>query len=159
MTLILRENTLKGALRMSEAIDLIDEAYHHEAAGQTLSAPRQTTLTEKGWMRLMYAADFTAGYAAVKVFHLTRGAGVRYVVSLYRLEDGELLAILDGRELTALRTGAVSGAAARYMAPQGASSAGILGSGYQATTQLEAVAAELPLCIPGAPHIHAQVAL
>jgi len=145
MTLILGENTLRDALSMAEAIDLIDDAYRHEAAGQTLSAARQTTLTEKGWMRLMYAADFAAGYAAVKVFHLTRGVGVRYVVSLYHLEDGELLAILDGRELTALRTGAVSGVAARYLAPQGSNSVGILGSGYQASTQLEAMAAELSL--------------
>jgi ornithine cyclodeaminase/alanine dehydrogenase-like protein (mu-crystallin family) len=145
MTLILGEELLKGALKMSEAIDLIEEVYQHEAAGKTISAPRQTTVTEQGWMRLMYAADFASGYAATKAFHLTRNVGVRYVVSLYRLEDGELLAILDARELTALRTGAVSGVAARYMAPQGANTAGILGSGNQSITQLEAIAAELPL--------------
>jgi alanine dehydrogenase len=145
MTLILGENTLHDALSMAEAIELVETAYKHEAAGQTLTAPRQTTLTEKGWMRLMYSADFKAGYAAVKMFHLTRGAGVRYVISLYRLEDGELLAILDGRELTAIRTGAVSGVAARYMAPEGAQTVGCLGSGYQAITQLDALAAVLPL--------------
>jgi alanine dehydrogenase len=145
MTLILGENTLQGSLNMAEAIDLIQDAYRHEAAGQTFTAPRQTSLTKKGWMRLMYSADFASGYAAVKAFHLTRGAGVRYVVSLYRLEDGELLAILDGRELTALRTGAVSGVAARHMGPKDASSIGLLGSGYQSMTQLEAMATALPL--------------
>jgi ornithine cyclodeaminase/alanine dehydrogenase-like protein (mu-crystallin family) len=145
MTLLLGEDHLNGALSMSEAIELVEKAYLHEAAGQTLSAPRQTTVTEKGWMRLMYAADFAAGYAAVKAFHLTKGVGVRYVVYLYRLEDGELVAIMDGRESTFLRTGAVSGVAARYMAPQEASSAGILGSGNYAITQLEAIAATLPL--------------
>jgi ornithine cyclodeaminase/alanine dehydrogenase-like protein (mu-crystallin family) len=145
MTFILGENVLKGALKMSEAIGLIEEAYLHEANEQTLCAPRQTTVTEKGWMRLMYAADFASGYAAVKAFHFTKGVGVRYIVYLYRLEDGELLAILDARELTFLRTGAVSGVAARYLAPDGASSVGILGSGNYAITQLEAVAAVLPL--------------
>lgn len=145
MTLILGEERLKGTLSMAEAIDLIEEAYQHEAVGQTYCAPRQTTTTKAGWMRLMYAVDFAAGYAAVKAFHLTQGVGVRYVVSLYRLQDGELLAILDGRELTALRTGAVSGVAARYMAPKDATSVGLLGSGNQAITQLEAMAAELPL--------------
>jgi alanine dehydrogenase len=145
MTLILGENLLHDSLSMIEAIDLVEEAYRHEAAGQTISAPRQTTLTEKGWMRLMYAADYQAGYAAFKAFHLTRAVGVRYVVSLYRLEDGEFLAILDARESTDLRTGATSGVAARYMAPEGSQSLGILGSGHQAITQLEAMAAVLPL--------------
>jgi ornithine cyclodeaminase/alanine dehydrogenase-like protein (mu-crystallin family) len=93
----------------------------------------------------MYSADFAAGYSAVKAFHLTKGVGVRYVVYLYRLEDGELVAIMDGREVTFLRTGAVSGVAARYLAPQGASSVGILGAGNYAITQLEAIAAALPL--------------
>jgi ornithine cyclodeaminase/alanine dehydrogenase-like protein (mu-crystallin family) len=145
MTLILGEDILDGVLSMSDAIDLIETAYRHEAEGQTLTAPRQTTLSDKGWMRMMYSADFAAGYAGVKAFHLTKGVGVRYVVYLYRLEDGELLAILDARELTALRTGAVSGAAARYLAPQGANSVGILGSGNYSITQLEAVAAALPI--------------
>lgn len=147
MTLILGEQELAGALEMSTAIDLIEEVLLHEAAGQTMVTPRQTTKTERGWMRWMYAADYLAGYAATKAFHLTRGAGVRYLVSLYRTDDGELLSILDGREITDLRTGAASGVAARYLAPAGSRSVGILGAGHQARSQLEALHAILPIIL------------
>ena len=43
----------------------------------------------------------------------TEGVGTRYVVSLYRLKDGELVALLDGQGITDLRTGACSGVIAR----------------------------------------------
>lgn len=58
MTLILGEKTLQGALNMVEAIDLVEDAYKHEVAGQTVSAPRQMTITENGWTRLMITADY-----------------------------------------------------------------------------------------------------
>jgi len=66
---------------------------------------------------------------------------VRYVVSLYRLKDGELLALLDGRHITDLRTGAASGVIARKVAIPGPVTVGLIGSGHQAATQLEALAA------------------
>ena len=51
-------------------------------------------------MRMFFAADYESGYGATKTNHTIRGAGVRYVVTLYRLKDGEVLAIIDGRLIT-----------------------------------------------------------
>jgi len=145
VTLILGADKLDPSLTMAEAVQLIEEVHKHEAAGETLISPRQTTQTRAGWMRFMYAVDYATGFAAAKAFHLARGTGVRYVVLLYQLSDGEFLAILDGRWITDLRTGATSGVAARYMAPPDAHSVGILGSGHQARTQLQALATVLAL--------------
>jgi ornithine cyclodeaminase/alanine dehydrogenase-like protein (mu-crystallin family) len=92
-------------------------------------------------MRVLVAADHAAGYFATKAYHIIQGAGVRYVVTLYRLSDGELLAMLDGQIITDLRTGAASGVIARRVKIDGAVSVGILGSGNQAHTQLESIAA------------------
>ncbi len=59
--------------------------------------------------------------------------------SLYDVSTGELLAIVDGTLLTALRTGAASAVASRLMAKPESSSIGIVGCGAQAITQLHAM--------------------
>jgi ornithine cyclodeaminase/alanine dehydrogenase-like protein (mu-crystallin family) len=61
-------------------------------------------------------------------------------VLLYRISDGELVATLDGRLITDLRTGAVSGVLARKVPIAGPVTVGIIGSGNQARTQLESLA-------------------
>lgn len=59
--------------------------------------------------------------------------------SLYDATTGQLLAIVDGTLLTALRTGATSAVASRLMAKPESSSLGIVGCGAQAITQLHAM--------------------
>jgi alanine dehydrogenase len=70
------------------------------------------------------------------------GQGVRYQVHLYRIENGELLAIMDAQHLTTLRTGATSAVATRRLAQQGAAVVALLGSGVEAQAQLEAMQAD-----------------
>jgi ornithine cyclodeaminase/alanine dehydrogenase-like protein (mu-crystallin family) len=96
-------------------------------------------------MRMMFGADYTSGYAATKAYHLIEGAGVRYVVSLYRLADGELLAVMDGRLITDLRTGAASGVVARRVAAGSPVRVGLIGAGHQSRMQLESLAAVYPV--------------
>jgi len=81
---------LQGVLPMAEAIDLLERAFAHEAAGQVQMSPKFVTDFSGGWMRILFAADSGAGYCAIKAYHNIKGAGVRYVVSLYRLKDGAL---------------------------------------------------------------------
>jgi alanine dehydrogenase len=160
MAVILGSQALEGVLLMRDAIDLLETTSRHEAAGRTLISPRQTVPIEGGWMRLMFAADYESGYAATKAFHMVRGVGVRYVVSLYRAKDGELLAVLDGRLITDMRTGAASGLVARCLKLPSSVTVGILGSGHQSRMQLEALAAALHVTAasvysPNAQHRHA----
>lgn len=141
MAVTLGRSALEGVIGMSEAIGLLEEMLKHEAAGRTTASPKFVTDFESGSMRILFAADYAAGYCATKAYHSIKGAGVRYIVSLYRLKDGELLAILDGSLITDLRTGAASGVAARRIAVQQPATVGIIGSGNQARTQLESLAA------------------
>lgn len=140
MAVTLGLEMLGGVLTMREAIDLLEGASAHEAAGQTVVSPRLHTPFEGGWMRILFAVDQKTGYCATKAYHLIEGVGVRFVVSLYRLSDGELLALIDGRTITELRTGAASGVAARKVPLTGPVSVGVVGSGHQARTQLESLA-------------------
>lgn len=131
---------LQGVLAMRDAIDLLEKTLFHEAAGRTFISPKFNTDFENGSMRVLVAVDQEAGYLATKAYHTIQGVGVRYVVSLYRLKDGELLAALDGQLITDLRTGAASGVIARKVPVSGPVSVGVIGSGNQARTQLEALA-------------------
>jgi len=60
-------------------------------------------------------------------------------VVLNDVDSGRVLAILEGAYLTAMRTGAVSGVASKYLARTNSEIAGIFGAGVQARKQLEAV--------------------
>ena len=141
MTVMLDARALEGVLSMRDAIDLLEEMSRHEAQGQTFISPRLNTTFDGGWMRMMFGADYQSGYASTKAYHLVEGVGVRYVVSLYRLKDGELLAVMDGRLITDLRTGGASGVVARKVAIDGPVSVGLIGSGHQSRMQLESLAA------------------
>jgi len=54
-------------------------------------------------------------------------------------KTGATLSVMDGTYITAMRTGAASGVATKYLARTDASTVGIIGAGVQARTQLVAV--------------------
>jgi alanine dehydrogenase len=62
-------------------------------------------------------------------------------VPLFRSTTGEMAALIEADALGQIRTGAATGVATKYLANANARSAGIIGTGYQARTQLEAIAA------------------
>ena len=61
-------------------------------------------------------------------------------VMLFSTETGELLALMNASEITALRTAAVSAVATRLLAREDAERLAIIGAGVQARTHLEALA-------------------
>jgi ornithine cyclodeaminase/alanine dehydrogenase-like protein (mu-crystallin family) len=134
-------SALNGVLRMPDAIRLLEEMLSHEAAGRTAASPKFVSDFEGGSMSILFAADYEAGYCATNAYHAIKGAGVRSVVTLYRLRDGELLAFLDGSLIIDLRTGAASGVVARRVPLDDRVTVGVIGSGHQARAQLECLAA------------------
>lgn len=141
MTVMLGYSALAGVLSMREAIDLLERAFAHEVAGSTSVSPKFVTDFNLGSMRMLFATDELAGYAAIKAYHSVKPHGTRYVVSLYSLKDGALLAMLDGQLITDLRTGACSGVIARRIPINAPVTVGVIGSGNQARKQLECLAA------------------
>lgn len=132
---------MDGLISMRDAIGLLEKALMHEARGSTSVSPKFVTEFKGGAMRVLFAADSDAGYCAIKAYHNVNGTGARYVVLLYRLKDGALMAVLDGSLITDLRTGAASGVAALKVPLPGPVTVGLVGSGNQARTQLESLAA------------------
>lgn len=145
MAVMLGIDQLEGVLSMGDAIDLLEQTSRHEAAGRTFIAPRFNADFDRGAMRFLFGADYERGYAVTKAYHIIEGAGVRYIVTLYRLDDGEALALIDGQIITDLRTGAASGVLARRVPVAGPIHLGVIGSGNQARAQVESLACVYPL--------------
>jgi L-lysine cyclodeaminase len=66
-------------------------------------------------------------------------------VSAYDTHTGHLSGLVDGVFLTALRTGAASAVASRYMANADSRVVGLIGCGAQAVTQLHALSRVFPI--------------
>ncbi|MEO8136944.1 MAG: ornithine cyclodeaminase family protein [Betaproteobacteria bacterium] len=122
---------------------------HHQ--GRTVSRPKQSLDLGPGhafqslcsaWKDEGLAANKWLGMAPVAA-----GSGARGIHALIMLNDyesGRLLAILDGNLITALRTAAMSAAAAQFLASSESRSIGFIGCGLQARFHLSAMAAVLP---------------
>lgn len=138
--LLLRENDVRELVSIENALTAVEGAFREQALGTGVNEPRRRVRQPAGIMHWMGAALVDRGYWGFKVYTTTR-EGARFVVHLYDIESGALLALLEADLLGQLRTGAASGVATRHLAPEGANVLALFGAGYQAETQLEAVAA------------------
>lgn len=139
-TLFLSEADVLRLLTMEAALQEVEAAFRREAAGEVRNNPRQRVRAAGGAMlNYMAAADDGAGFLGMKLYTVTR-TGFRFLVPLFDAASGSLLALIEADNMGCLRTGAATGVATKYMARPDASRVGILGSGHQAPTQLQAVA-------------------
>ncbi len=139
MTLVLTEEDVRIALDMPTAMQAVEDSFRHQAAGKTLLHPRRRfELPDRVFLNNMGAADETEGWMGLKVYTVARGVA-RFVVLLYSTTTGELAALIEADYLGQMRTGAATGVATKYLARPDARFAGIIGTGLQARTQLQAV--------------------
>lgn len=140
MKLYLSENDVIACLPMSKAIDLVEDAFRKLADGTAVNQPRRRVILPTGSV-LHYMAAGMPEYFGLKAYSVNAKTGAHFEVLLYRSSDGLPLATLEANRLGQIRTGAATGVATRHLAREDANIAGIIGSGFQARTQLEAVAA------------------
>lgn len=145
MTLSLSDSDVRSAVSMTKVVDAVEQALMEEHDGMVIMPPRANLMREGTFLRVMPAYLLRSGLFGYKSFHGSTDRGVRYIVVLCSAENGEILAIIDAAYLTALRTGATSGVATRYMAPEGPVTVGLIGSGLEAQTNLAAIAAVRPI--------------
>lgn len=134
------------ALPMAEAIEGMKSAYAQLSTGQaTMPLRSRVDVPAPGSSLVMPAYLEKDGALAVKivsVFPKNSEVGlplIHALVMVLNSTTGEPQALLEGGTLTAIRTGAASGAATDILARQDATSVLVVGSGVQARTQLEAV--------------------
>ncbi len=145
VALFLTEEEVAGLLPMSECMRVVEESFLHMAERKAYNMPRRRLHMPKGTLHFMPACDLELGTFGYKAYGSFRGSGVRFHFMLYDANDGKLLAIMEAGRLGQARTGAATGVAARYMSPPNAARLGIIGAGYQAESQLDAVCRALPI--------------
>ncbi len=139
MPLFLTHEDVCASVTMLDAVDAMERAFREQAEGKVIQPHRLNLKAGKGWLRVGPAVLEGSGYMGFKAMNLAPGHGVRYQVHLYRIDDGELIAIMDALHLTTLRTGATSAVATRRLARSEATTIGVIGSGVEARAQLEAM--------------------
>jgi len=141
MTLHISEAEVRKVLNMPMAIEAVEEISRKQASEEAVVHPRRRfELPGGGFFHYMAAADFSSGFIAMKQYTYVRGK-LCFLVLLYEMATGDLLAMIEADYMGQLRTGAASGVATKYLARKEARVAAIIGTGGQARTQLEAVAA------------------
>ncbi|HVN08604.1 MAG TPA: ornithine cyclodeaminase family protein [Patescibacteria group bacterium] len=142
MARLLTEADVRRVLTMPMALEGVEAAFHRLGSGRAILHPRiRLLMPSRSYMHYMAAADFDAGYCGMKIYTSVKGGALRFVVALFKAETGKLVALLEADYLGQIRTGAASGVATRLMAREDAKRCGIIGTGTQARTQLDAVAA------------------
>jgi alanine dehydrogenase len=140
MPLLLTEADVKAILTMPMAMEAVETSFRRLADGTAISRSRQRLrMAGKGFMHYMAASDAVGGYLGLKIYTFAPNVAC-FLVPLFNRESGELVALIEANYLGQARTGAASGVATRALAREDARIAGIIGTGLQARTQLEAVA-------------------
>jgi ornithine cyclodeaminase/alanine dehydrogenase-like protein (mu-crystallin family) len=141
MTLHISESEVRSLLTMPMAIEAVEEISRKQANGEVVVHPRRRfELPGGGFFHYMAAADFSTGHVAMKQYTYVQGK-IRFMVPLYEMKTGDLVAMIEADYMGQLRTGAATGVATKVLSRQNSAIAAIIGTGGQARTQLEAVAA------------------
>jgi ornithine cyclodeaminase/alanine dehydrogenase-like protein (mu-crystallin family) len=146
-----------GGLDMRIAIDAIERAFHLLDQGQIVIPSKivmELPPSERDRGRMNGLAAYIGGdweVAGIKwipsfpnnpdKYHLPRANGL---IILSDTRTGMPLAIMDGTLISAVRTGAIGGIGAKYLAKKGSEVVGLIGMGVQARTQAMALKEALP---------------
>ncbi|MEQ8782049.1 MAG: ornithine cyclodeaminase family protein [Roseibium album] len=142
--LLLSEDQTRNALPYPDLIDALAEMFRSGCTMPTRHHHDFKIPGEPDGTLLLMPAWVPGGYAGVKVVNVVPGNSERNLPAVhgqYLLSDartGEMLAMIDGGELTARRTAAASALAARYLARSDARHLLVLGTGRLAPNLIAA---------------------
>ena len=144
MTLrVLSDNEIES-VSMQLAVKCMEDAFRQHAAGNLVAPGRITSDVNIGKLVFTVGATTTphpvVGFRCYDFRHLASPRRAELTVVL-DAEEGHLLGIVTGPFLGALRTGAIGGVAIDYLAAPDTKVLGLIGTGYQARTQLAAALA------------------
>ena len=138
MALFLKDEDVSQCVDMDSMLATIESMQHQYGIGQAHNMTRQKIIADSGMLSVMGGGLFHEGLLGVKTYTVVNGA-YSFQVSLYDAKSGTLLCYTQANRLGQLRTGATTGVAVKHLANHGNATVGIIGTGGQAPTQLEAV--------------------
>ena len=141
--LFLSDADITKNLTMSETIDTVEEAFREYAKGNVVLPTRSTIMVPKYNGSISFMPSYLTGLDAqatkiISIYPDNRAKGLPTTVAWIVVNDpetGMVKAFMDATYLTAMRTGAITGVAAKYLAPKDAKTVAIFGAGVQGRTQ------------------------
>jgi ornithine cyclodeaminase/alanine dehydrogenase-like protein (mu-crystallin family) len=139
MALFLTEADVQDLFPMERALERVEASFIQQHSGRAVNRSRERIFLPGSSLHYMAAALPDEKLLGMKIYTVVRDA-LRFVVLLFSAENGDLLALMEADHLGRRRTGAATGVATRYLGRTNACRLGMIGTGRQARTQLEAVA-------------------
>ena len=144
---ILSQKDIQACIDMKQAIDLMEDAFSELSTGEGEVPVRhvlqnKSTETTALFMPASMPLNQSLGLKVVGMNPQNLNKNLPFISAIILLldtETGQPLALMEASWITALRTGAGSGLATKYLAKEKAENVLIFGAGVQAKTQLEAV--------------------
>lgn len=136
--LYLSEDDVRELLPMRDAIGVMRGAFEALADGRAVNQPRRRLILKTGSVLHSMAGSYL-NYFGTKFYSTHPRYGAHFYFVLYDAETAEPLAWMEANHLGQLRTGAASGYATDLLANPEAETLGVIGSGFQARTQIDAI--------------------
>ncbi|HJX23573.1 MAG TPA: ornithine cyclodeaminase [Candidatus Bathyarchaeia archaeon] len=144
-----------GGADMKMVVEAVESVFRAHAEGKVITPPKTVLdLDEKNRGRINSMPSYVGGDLDVcgikwiasfpknpQKYGIPRAMGIIILTDSWK---GVPLAIMDGTLISAMRTGAVTGVGAKYMARKDAETVAMIGCGVQARTQLMALKSVLP---------------
>ena len=137
MALFLRNEDIQQCVTMDHMLEAIESMQGHFGRGEACNLTRRKIIAGGGTLSVMGGGLFYDGVMGVKTYTIIKGK-YSFQVSLYDADTGKLLCYTQANRLGQLRTGATTGIAIKHLSNSDAATVGIIGTGNQASTQLEA---------------------
>lgn len=144
MAIYLSEDDVRRLLTMDLALEAVEAAHRAHALGRAIDIPRQRTRVPTASLHILQGALLDEGVIGYKAYTASK-AGARFFVHLFDAADGRPLAVIEANFLGMTRTGAAGGIAAKYLSRPESSTVGMIGAGWQAQGQLEALCKVRPI--------------
>ncbi len=142
--LYLTEEDVKQLLPIQEAIGVMRSAFEALAEGQAINQPRRRLILDTGSALHSMAGSYR-NYFGTKFYSVNPRYGVHAYFMLYDAQTAEPLAWMEANHLGQIRTGAASGYATDLLANPQADTLAVIGSGFQARTQVAAIRTVRPI--------------
>jgi alanine dehydrogenase len=142
--LYLTESDVRQLLPMTDCIRLMRSTFESLRDGTAQNQSRRRLILKTGSV-LHSLAGACGDYFGTKFYSTNPKHGAHFLFALYHAGTAEPLALMEANHLGQIRTGAASGYATDLLANPQASVLGVIGSGFQARAQVEAIRAVRPI--------------
>ena len=148
MVRILSKEEVNELLTMEDALKYVEEAYKQLTLGQAL-VPQRIAITDPAPGLTLVMPGIIGGEMnalATKIVSVYKQNPEKYqmptVLAKIMVQDintGDIIGIMDGSLITAMRTGAATGVSVKYLARKNSTTMGIYSGGIQARKQVSGV--------------------